>query len=556
MTNEEKRRLPMGRKVLAGALGECVHVGGVVRFLQIAESEGYQTWFTGPATSVADFITAIKRFDPDIVGVSYRLTPENAGKLLADFKQAVAEAGLAGKRYSFGGTPPVAEVAGEIGLFEAVFSGKDPPEAVVAYLRGRLPGGSIPVDYYPDELIPRISWKAPFPLLRHHFGLPEQTITPTVRGIRRIADEDVLDVVSLGPDQDAQENFFHPERQNPQSRGAGGVPFRSEEDLRRLYQATRRGNHPLMRSYSGTSDHVRYADMLRRTIKNAWCATSLFWFNAMDGRGPEPLAESIASHLELMRWHGERDIPVEANEPHHWGLRDAPDAVSCASAYLAAYANKAMGVGDYVAALMFESPPTLSNRMDLAKMLAMVKLAESLADGSFRVWRQTRNGLYSFPVDTDKARTQLAQSVYLQMALSPHIVHVVSYVEAVHAATATDVIEACKMASWVAQTALQGLPDMAADPVVQRRCDELIEEAMLIVEAIQKLGRGLSDDPLVDPETLARAVGIGLLDAPHLRGNAYAAGRVRTRPVNGAIVAVDEDGRPIPERERIGRLMA
>jgi methylmalonyl-CoA mutase cobalamin-binding subunit len=540
-------------KVLAGSLGECVHVGGVVRFLQMAESEGYQTEFTGPATSVADFIAAIERFDPDIVGVSYRLTPENAGQLLADLKLAVAEAGLAGKRYAFGGTPPVAEVAREVGLFEAVFSGKDPPEAVLAYLRGRPLSSARPADY-PDELIPRIAWKAPFPLLRHHFGLPGRTIMPTVRGIRKIAEAGVLDIVSLGPDQDAQENFFHPERQDPRSKGAGGVPFRSEKELRELYAASRRGNYPLMRSYSGTADHLLYADMLRRTIKNAWCATSVFWFNAMDGRGPEPLRDSIASHLALMKWHGERNVPVEANEPHHWGLRDAPDAVSCASAYLSAYANKAMGVRDYIAQLMFETPPLLSNRMDLAKMLAMARLAESLADGRFRVWRQTRNGLFSFPVDADKARAQLAQSIYLQMALRPHIIHVVSYVEADHAATPEDVIEACKMASWVAETALQGAPDLAADPAVQRRCEQLIEEATLIVEAIRGLGRDVDGDPLIDPATLARAVEIGLLDAPHLRGNAYAAGLVRTRPLDGALVAVDDEGRPVPERERISRL--
>ena len=42
--------------------------------------------------------------------------------LLADFKLAVAEAGLADRRYAFGGTPPVAEVAREVGLFEAVFA--------------------------------------------------------------------------------------------------------------------------------------------------------------------------------------------------------------------------------------------------------------------------------------------------------------------------------------------------------------------------------------------------------------------------------------------------
>jgi hypothetical protein len=28
-----------------------------------------------------------------------------------------------------------------------------------------------------------------------------------------------------------------------------------------------------------------------------------------------------------MAWYAAHDIPVELNEPHHWGMRDAPDVV-------------------------------------------------------------------------------------------------------------------------------------------------------------------------------------------------------------------------------------
>ena len=37
-----------------------------------------------------------------------------------------------------------------------------------------------------------------------------------------------------------------------------------------------------------------------------------------------------------MAWYGESDIPVELNEPHHWGMRDAPDVVFVVAAYLSA----------------------------------------------------------------------------------------------------------------------------------------------------------------------------------------------------------------------------
>jgi hypothetical protein len=540
--------------ILGGALGECVHVAGVLSFLGLAEREGYRTVFTGPATPVDELVAAIHRESPDIVAVSYRLTPENARSVLMELGETCSNEGLIGRaRFVFGGTPPVAAVARRVGLFEAVFSGEEPPEAVVAYLRGQSWEAMQPDDY-PSELVPRIRWKAPYPVLRHHFGLPGLSIAPTVRGIERIADAQVLDVISLGPDQDAQENLFHPERIDLRRVGAGGVPFRSEADLECLYAASRRGNYPLMRSYSGTDDLLRYAEVLQRTVRNAWCATSLFWFNVVDGRGPLSLRQSIADHMALMRWHGERGIPVEGNEPHHWELRDAHDAVACAAAYLYAYVAKAMGVHDYIATYMFETPPHLSNRMDLAKQLAKAELAESLVGKGFRVWRQTRTGLMSYPVDLAAARGHLGASVYLQMAMRPHIVHVVGYCEADHAARPEEVIESCRMARRAIENALRGAPDMTADREVHERKEMLKAEAVQIIDGMRRLGAGTVGDPLLDVEVLARSMEIGLLDAPNLRGSPHACGQVRTRAIDGAIFAVGEGGRPLGERERLANL--
>jgi hydrogenase/urease accessory protein HupE len=63
-------------------------------------------------------------------------------------------------------------------------------------------------------------------------------------------------------------------------------------------------------------------------------------------------------------------------------------------------------------------------------------------------------------------------------------------------------------------------------------------------------------DPFTDADTLARAVEIGLLDAPHLRGNAAACGKVVTRMVGGACLAVDgPTGHPIPEPRRVSRAL-
>ena len=252
--------------------------------------------------------------------------------------------------------------------------------------------------------------------------------------IEEIAEARVLDVVSLGTDQDAQENFFHPERQDPRRTGAGGVPVRSPDDYRSLFAASRSGNYPLLRTYSGTDDFVRLAEMYVDTINIAWAAVPLFWFNAMDGRGPHDLETSIRLHQELLAWYGSRGIPVELNEPHHWGMRDAPDIVFVVAAYLSAYNARAFGVRDYIAQFMFNSPPGLSDAMDLAKMLAILDLIAPLAGPDFRIWKETRTGLLSYPLNDDAARAHLAASIYVQMTLKPHIVHIVGHTEAHHAA--------------------------------------------------------------------------------------------------------------------------
>jgi hypothetical protein len=294
--------------------------------------------------------------------------------------------------------------------------------------------------------------------------------------------------------------------------------------------------------------------MYRETINIAWCAIPLFWFNQMDGRGPWDLEGSIYEHQQVMAWYGEYNIPVELNEPHHWGMRDAPDVVFVVSAYLSAYNARTFGVKDYIAQLMFNSPPGLSDAMDLAKMLAVSALTQPLEGPDFHIWRQTRTGLLSYPLNQHAARAHLVASVYLQMALRPHIVHVVAHTEAHHAATAEDVIEACELARRAIENNLRGAPDLTADPLVQTRKVELISEAKVTLEAIQRLAQSGVSDPLVDAPTLARAVTMGILDAPQLRNNPYGRGQIITRLLQGKCLAVDRNGHPLTEAERLAQL--
>jgi hypothetical protein len=225
------------------------------------------------------------------------------------------------------------------------------------------------------------------------------------------------------------------------------------------------------------------------------------------------------------------------------------------SAYLSAYNARAFGVKDYIAQLMFNSPPGLSDAMDLAKMLAVMESIIPLERADFHVWKQTRTGLLSHPLDPDMARGHLAASIYLQMALKPHIIHIVGQTEAHHAATADDIIESCKIARRAIENAVRGAPDMTADPAIAKRRIQLLKEARLVLEAIASLAGPEVNDPLTDPATLTRAVTCGLLDAPQLRSNKFGRGEVRTAIVDGANVTVDSKGKAIQEKVRLAKLI-
>jgi hypothetical protein len=539
-----------GRLILGACIGECVHVGGVLGFLRLAESFGYRTSFLGPAVSVERLVAALVAQRPFIAALGYRLAPESAGKLFEDLKTQLERRGIDDIRLFFGGTPPVAAKAVESGLFEAVFSGNETRETLVTCLTGR--GAESETGIHPQTLIERIRQQEPRPLLRHHLGLG--TVGATVRAAEEIARSGDLDVVSIAPDQNAQQCFFRSDEMSESGHGAGGVPVRTAADMRAIYDATRCGNFPLLRCYAGTRDLVNWAEMSVETINQAWGAIPIFWYSELDGRSDRGLEEAIRENGSVISWYAGRGIPVEVNDSHQWSLRNAHDAVSVAASYIAAYNAKVLGVRRYVSQYMLNTPPETSPAMDLAKMLAMIELIEGLHDDRFTSIRQIRTGLKSMPADQERAKGHLAASIELGMALSPRIVHVVGYCEADHAAGAAEIIESCRIARGAVDLALKGTPDIAGDPAIAARKARLVEEAGVIVEAVVRLGEGAAD-PLVDPHVLSQAVRRGILDAPELFGSGVAPGRVVTAPVNGGYDAID-GGAVVRERERLSGIMS
>jgi len=545
------------KKILCGAIGSCVHVAGLYRFTQLAEKEGYLTTYLGGAVPIQKMIDAVVEVQPDIVALSYRLSAEALEKLLEDFFADLEKVDRRKRVFLFGGTIETAAIARSFPQFSRLFGGSEDEEEVVLFLRNQTAEAEeqrIP----PQRLGERIVWKRPYPLIRHHIGLP--TLEETGEEVKILADSRLLDIISLAPDQNAQQSFFRPKEIDPKQDGAGGAPFRSEGDFKRLYQASRRGNHPLMRCYSGTRDLIPFSQVLIDTIHNAWAAVPITWYSALDRRSDRPLLEAIRENQQAIRYNAERQVPVEVNEAHQWALRFAHDAMDVATSYIATWSAYRLGVQEYVMQFMLCTPPELSPKMDLAKALAKWEMVRPLVEESerrgspFRIYKMIRTGLLSYKTDTDLSKGQLTASMFYGAFLQPDIVHVVAYCEAIRRATSVEILESVKMVKQAINMAYRGLPDLSADSELEARKDLLIAEASVILDAIRKLDRTI-EDPLSTPEILEQAILTGILDAPGLsKGPAKA--DVKTGIVNGANESLDENGSVLPEKDRIGRLGA
>lgn len=538
------------KKIIIGcSIGNCVHVAGVSHFLSLSEKEGYKAIFLGPAISVETLFYEIKKYKPDVIAISYRLTPENVDGLLNEINIKIQSLSYV-PVWVFGGTKPVAEVARRHKMFSYISDGSDDINDAIHFFRGSKKNEN--KDNYGKNLKDRIKENYPYPILRHHFGLP--SIEDTLRGIEEIAKSKVLDIISLAPDQNAQQYFFQPEKMQKQFDGAGGVPIRTIDDLINLKKASKCGNYPLMRCYSGTEDVFKYANMLIDTIDNAWTAIPLCWYNELDGRGTRPIEKSIQEAQQLIKWHAERNIPVEINEPHHWGLRDAHDVISVVMAYISAYNAKKLGAKDYIAQYMFNNPSGASFSMDLARILAMIELVESLEDENFKTYRETRAGLPLFSPDIYVAKGQLAASTFMQMAVKPHIIHIVSYCEADHVASANEVIESCKIVKGVIKHTLSDTFSIEKDEKIVKRKEELIEEAKVLLNFMKNQFKEYKD-PFLNAKVIEKSIKSGYIDAVHIVKNNKFRGNLATKIVDGKCVAYDKiTGEIMNEMSRLKKL--
>ena len=540
-------------KILGAAIGNCIHTLTLSNFLAFAEKKSYSSLLLGFAVSIPVLINSIKEIDPQIIIVSYRLTANAAEPLFIELKDAIDQNKLTSKVFILAGTPPVIRKGKLVGIFKAFFSGVDEFEDVISILVDEKNREKKPI-LIPKTLVEYINLKYPYPLIRHHYG--QSTVDETIKGAKEISEAKILDILSIGPDQSAQEFFFDQERIDPKLDGSGGVPIRKKEDLERIFHATRTGNYPLLRCYAGTNNVMKWASLLKETINIAWGAVPLFWYSELDGRSSRPILNAIEENQQAIRWYARNNIPIEVNESHQWALRITSEAIEVATAYIASYNAKKLGANHYVMQYMFNTPPGISPKMDLAKMLAKIEITEKLMDDSFVSYRMVRTGLASLSQDPFIAKGQLASSIAIAMAINPHIIHVVGYSEADHIATSQEIIESCKIAKGVVSNCLLGMPDISSDKEILERKDVLLGEVKFLLSAIEELKNSNNIDPLVDPRTLTKAIKIGLLDAPLFKGCKFAKGEIQTKIINGSVYAINpEDGEIFSEYERVSRIM-
>jgi hypothetical protein len=542
------------------------------------------------------------------VGFSYRLDPNDAmlafGKLfhlLKDYKQFREDGGIIDKVY-FAGLPEackkverafegrVSVFIGDENQFETLSKLGVPKELIpndilegskYDDLRGEFAKKLIesqehllvqpkPKKEYPhfgtkkDLLYSRILMNkavSDLPLFRAHVGPYNPDYVQAKKDfqswLKQLSSTAFLDIVSIGSSQLSQSNFG--EDWTGLANG-GGVPINSREDLDEIWKASR---PLLLRAYSGTNNVVGVAKVLEETINICWHALSIWWFNIMDGRGPNSVKDSIKAHFETLHFIAKTNKPFEPNIPHHFSFRGGDDITYVLCVYLTAIAAKKIGIKQFVLQIMLNTPKYTWGVQDMAKARSIVELIRGLEDENFVVFLQPRAGLDYFSPDIEKAKIQLAMVTAMMDDIepnnpkSPDIIHVVSYSEAICLADPKIIDESVQISSIALTQYRQlkiemgGLPSSFDEDIEYRKNVILkdVREIRLILEQEVK--------NLYSPQGFYEIFRLGVLTAPYLwecREEFSNAVNVKTGIVNGGVALLDDDGMVINPVDRIKKI--
>jgi len=524
------------RRVLNCSIDPCVHTLGVERFAEWMENKGigYLAIKLGPAISIDELIDKIRESRPEVVAFCYRLGDFHVDEIIEELVEKVYKYELqpqkSGIRYCFGGLRPAANlVRAMTGLpilkdkfsptkdrhfnlekisneykhkknfknfFDLIIDDYVTMAELETFAQDKICRKRKNVKWS-DDLIERIKQVKEIenrPIIRAHIGAAADTIKPTVDGVRALAKAECLEIVSLAPDQTTQ--AFLPKfvrgEENPKKykNGEGGAPIRSRKDLIALKDATKYGNYPTCRIYSGTDELIEHAKLYQEYLNMAFPAVPIFFYNRLDGRGPLSINDGFVEHFNTIKWWASIDKPLEINDPHQWQLRRCSDDMYIADHILCGVIALKMGIKNYIMQLMFDLPPEIHPKYDLAKMKAAYELIEPLTRKfDFKIIKETRGGLSSFPPNLDKAKTHLAMTTYWQMFMDPEIVHVVSYCEAHHDAKPEDIIASCDITKQSFEEYYKAPAyEIWNNPEVQARKEELKKGSMYNIFHLALMG--------------------------------------------------------------------
>lgn len=587
---------------VASSLANDPHTEGMHNAAKIAKLAGIESLIVKPSNTYDELFDTIKKYQPKYIGLSYRLTPKIGFEQLQKVLHKFIETGLLKAdddiKISFAGLPetikiirdnlhnlpfkielcePFPEVMDRVVDTLDFFDVKD-KESITESLRDEIAPKGIEIldqladevvanDEYKDEpplMIPSVEATKNFisrikesdiPVLRSHYGVPAQSIEPTVEGVRMLSEARVIDEISLGSSDLSQRFYGHPELFEGK-KNDGGVPYKTKEDLRTLYLASRCGNFPSMKPYCHVVDIVPfiYECLEIGLLKGAHQAIPLFWFNELDGRGPHNVRESIFEHFDAVRTLASLGIPVEMNDPNQWSSRLAHDTLIVTSYALISAVMTMCGVKDMILQMQFNKPTETGDYADLAKMSAGLYIAQRMAasrTNPANIYIEARTGIESLSPNMEKAKWQLGRSTLLQMMLNPSILHIVSYCEANHAATAEDIIDSSKLVRRAVRIFRKYQNDIMKEmdnPIIVERRKYLVQECSYLLKEIAKLNPRYEEAITIerlaqfvgDANTLSTAIERKIISAPGIINTKYKGDFITSPTKYGMINLVDD----------------
>ncbi|MCD6123524.1 MAG: hypothetical protein J7K04_16955 [Spirochaetales bacterium] len=350
-----------------------------------------------------------------------------------------------------------------------------------------------------DSLIDRIRYgrenNLP-PIIRAHAGPyienRHESVKQFIEWSHLLAHSGYLDVLSIGTSQLTQSKFGEDWDNLP---NGGGVGINSPQEYERIYKAAK---PMLVRTYAGTKNLRRQAEIHEKSLNIAWHALSLWWFSKIDGRGNLNLLDNLTEHFETIKYIAKTGKPYEANVAHQFAFRSTDDVSYAVSAFLAAKAAKKLGIRRFILQVMLNNPKHTSAINDLAKAKATLKMVRSLEDSNFKVFLQTRAGLSYLSYNIDKAKKQLASVTALMDDIepfnsqSPDIIHVVSYSEGNDLATPEIIDESIKITLYSLNKYREyrekgWIDNMDENQDVNERMIYLINEAKIVINSIETI---------------------------------------------------------------------